>query len=181
MGFLKKLSNGSNNMFKKIDTGAGRLFKKIDTGINQAGNFASQAGNAVTGVAKQTGNFLEKNSGKIADAAAGLALASGVGAEFAPAIMAAGNSAQLAGSKLKRGAVNTNRLIQNNVSQSQARASDFNNSLNQAVKGALNQGQSTSQNMINQAQNKINNLGDQINGAISSAQNAVTPLGVQIV
>jgi ABC-type transporter Mla subunit MlaD len=88
----------------------------------------------------------------------------------------------MAGSRLKRGAVASNRLLQNNISQSQSKASDFNNSLNQAVKGALNQGQATSQNMINQASNKVNNLGDQLNNAIGSAQNAMSQGGgVQIV
>ena len=181
MGFFSKVSKGANNLFKKVDSGANQLFKKVDQGINQAGNFASQAGNAITGVAKQAGNFLEKNAGTIADAGACLARASGVGAEFAPAILSAGNSAQMLGSRVKRGAVNTNRLIQNTTSQSQARASDFNNSLKTAVSGALNQGNATSQNMINQAQNKVNNLGDQINNAIGSAQNAVSQAQVQIV
>ncbi len=108
-------------------------------------------------------------------------MASGVGAEFAPAILAAGNSAQAIGSRVKKGAVGTNKLLQNNISQSQSKASDFNNSLSQAVKGAINQGQTTSQNMINQATNKVNNLGDQLNNAISSAQNAVSNAQVQIV
>jgi len=169
MGLFKKLSSGANSMFKKIDSGAGSMFKKIDSGINQAANFTSNVGNQVTGVAKQAGNFLEKNAGTISDVAAGVALASGVGAEFAPAILAAGNSAQLAGSRLKKGAVASNRLIQNNVSQSQAKASDFNNSLKTAVAGAINQGNTTSQNMINQAQSKSNQLGDQLNSAIASA------------
>ena len=169
MGFFQKISRGANNAFKKIESGTNQLFKKVDQGANQVGNFATKAGNQVAGVAKQAGNFLEKNAGTISDVAAGVALASGVGAEFAPAILAAGNSAQLAGSRLKKGAVASNRLIQNNVSQSQAKASDFNNSLKTAVAGAINQGNTTSQNMINQAQSKSNQLGDQLNSAIASA------------
>lgn len=181
MGFFSKISKGANNLFKKAESGSNQLFKKVDQGINQAGNFASKAGNQITGVAKQAGNFLEKNAGTISDVAAGVALASGVGAEFAPAILAAGNTAQMAGSRLKKGAVASNKLIQNTTAQSQAKASDFNNSLKTAVAGALNQGNATSQNMINQAQSKANNLGDQLNNAIGSAQNAVSGAGVQIV
>ena len=150
----------------------------MDQGINKAGNFASNVANQATGVAKQAGNFLEKNAGTIADVGAGLAVATGVGAEFAPAILAAGNSAKLAVSRLKNGAVWNNKLLHNNIGQSQAKASDFNNSLSNAVQGAISQGKYTSQNMINQAQNKANNLGDQINGAIASASNAVGDLSV---
>lgn len=181
MGLFSKVSKGATSLFKKVDSGANQVFKKVNQGINQAGNIASNVANQATGVAKQAGNFLEKNAGTISDVAAGVALASGVGAEFAPAILAAGNSAQMAGSRLKKGAVGTNKLLQSNISQSQSKASDFNNSLSQSVKSAINQGNTTSQNMINQAQSKANNLGDQLNNAIGSAQNAMSGPQVQIV
>jgi hypothetical protein len=55
-----------------------------------------------------------------------------------------------------------------------AKASDLNNTLSNAVSGVLKQGNATSQNMINQAQSATNNLGNQLNNAISTDSNAVS-------
>lgn len=176
MGLFGKISKGVSNAFKKVDSGANTFFKKADDGLKRVGGFASDAANQVGGVAKKAGNFLEKNSGIISDAAAGALYATGFGAPAATAVLAAGNSAQQFGGKLKRGG----QSIQNSnmISQSQSRASDFVNTLNNSVSGVINQGNKTSQNMINQAQVKANNLGDSLNTALSSAGSGG---GVQIV
>ena len=166
MGFLKKLSHNTNNFFKKLDSGASNAFKKIGNGINQAGDFANNAVNDAAGVGKKVGNFLEKNSGNIANAAAGLAMASGVGAEFAPAIIAGGQAAQRFGGNMKRVSNTTQQSLNNSIGASQMRASDFNNTLNNAVQGAVNQGRTMSQDMINQTQSRANNLGSQLNFAL---------------
>lgn len=178
MGFFKKLTQGTNNVFKKVDSGASHFFKKVDNGFKQAGNFANGVVNDAADAGKKVGNFLEKNSGVISDAAAGALYATGFGAPLATAVLAAGNTGQQLGTRLKS---NSSRLqVAGNqlVNQSQAKASDFNNSLNSAVKSAINQGTTTSQNMINQAQSTTNNLGNALNGAIASAGGVG---GVQIV
>ena len=146
MGFLKKIEKGANRFFKKLDLGANTAFKKIGKGMNEAGDFAENAVDKVAGVGKQVGNFLEKNAGNIAMAGAGLA------AGVAPAILAAGATAQQAGSRLKNASQNTQR-IKNQINSVRDRGQDFTNNLNNTVQGAINQGNRTSQNMINQAQN----------------------------
>ena len=165
MGFLKKLETGANKFFKKVDKGANNAFKKIGKGINDAGDWAENAVDKVAGVGKQVGNYLEKNAGNIAAGAAGIAAgvasATGVGAGLAPMILAGGAAAQQAGSRLKNASQNT-QMIKDKIGGIRDKAAGFNNSLDNTVKGALNQGRTTSQNMINQAQNNVNKLGQQI-------------------
>lgn len=162
MGIFKKIDSGANKFFKKIDKGANMFFKKVGKGINEAGDFADNAVDKVAGAGKQVGNFLEKNSGNIALAgsalAAGVASATGVGAGVAPMILSGGLAAQQAGSRLKNASQNTLRL-KNQIAGVRNRATDLNNSFNNTVVGAINQGRTTSQNMINQTQNGINQLG----------------------
>lgn len=162
MGFLKKISNGASSFFKKVDSGANNAFKKVGNGINQAASFATNTVNDAAGVGKQVGNFLEKNSGAIAGIAAAVA------PEFAPAILAGGAAAQQFGSNMKRVSNTTQNTLNNRIGASQLRASDFNNTLQNSVQGVINQGNRTSQNMVNQMQARSNNLGDQLNNAMST-------------
>lgn len=105
--FFKKLSHGAGNFFKKVDSGASNFFKKLPDQVanvsNQVGNTLQDVGSGVANVATKAGNFLEKNSGIISDVGAGLTIASGVGSEFAPAILAAGNSGAMLGQRLRQG------------------------------------------------------------------------------
>ena len=137
------------------------FFKKVGNGINDAANVADNTVDKAAGVGKQVGNFLEKNAGNIAMAGAGLASATGVGASFAPMILAGGASAQQLGSRLQNASQNTQR-IKNQISSVRDRSTDFSNNLNNSVLGVINQGQTTSQNMINQATNNVNKLGMRI-------------------
>jgi len=161
MGFLKKLETGANKFFKKVDKGANNAFKKIGRGINDAGDWAENAVDKAAGVGKQVGNFLEKNAGNIAAAGAGVASATGVGAGLAPMILAGGVAAQQAGSRLRNASQNTQQL-KNRIAGVRDRATGFNNNLDNAVQGVLNQGRATSQNMISQASNNVNKLGQYV-------------------
>lgn len=158
MGFFKKISSGANGFFKKVDNGADKFFKKVGKGINEVGNFGENAVDKAAAVGKKVGNMLEKNSSFIAAPVAALATASGFGAPVGAAIMAGGTAAQQAGTRLKTASQQAQRL-KDRVSSVRDRGLDFNNSLNNTVVSALNQGSRTSQNMINQAQNSANKLG----------------------
>ena len=168
MGLFGKISSGFKSAFKKVDSGANTFFKKANQGLNKVGDFANNAVDKVSSAAKKTGNFLEKNAGIISDVAAGGLYATGFGAPLATAVLAAGNTAQQLGGRLKDGA-NRVQGAKRLISQSQSKASDFVNNLNNSVKGVINQGSATSQNMINQAQVKANNLGDSLNNALKTA------------
>ena len=132
MGFLKKIEKGANRFFKKVDSGANNVFKKIGKGINEAGDFAENAVDKVAGVGKQVGNFLEKNAGNIALAGSALASASGVGAGYAPAILAGGASVQQMGSRMRYASQNTQR-IKNQINSVRDRGQDFTNNLSYFV------------------------------------------------
>jgi hypothetical protein len=113
--FFKKLSSGATNFFKKVDSGASNFYKKLPDQVNKA---VGQVGE-IAGVAKQTGNFLEKNAGIISDVAAAGLYATGFGAPLATAVLTAGNTAQQLGGKLKQGGqqvqTGVNKLQTNNV------------------------------------------------------------------
>jgi len=154
MGFFQKLSKGANSFFHKVDSGANNAFKKIGNGIQTAGNIVDhKIINPVAGAGSQVGNFLEKNAGKIAN------VASMVAPEFAPEIMAAGSTAQRLGGQLKQGSSQVKQLSQ----MGQVRLNSGVNGFSNAISGAINQGNSTSQNMINQTKNNVNGLLNQAN------------------
>ena len=96
--FFQKLKSGAGNFFKKVDNGASNFFKKLPDAAN---NIANKVINPAIDVAKKAGNFLEKNSGAIGGAAAGLAEALGQ-PELALAIGAGTLQAQNMGNKLNR-------------------------------------------------------------------------------
>eukprot|EP00975_Prorocentrum_lima_P010685 2269097-Prorocentrum_lima.AAC.1 len=108
---LKRLNRGTRNFFKKIGRGADNFFKKTVPDIaKKAGGAFEDAGDWVADTGKKVGNALEKYSGDIAMGAglagSGLLMATGAGLPAAGALMgaslAAGNTAQQLGSKIKQ-------------------------------------------------------------------------------
>lgn len=163
VNIFKKLSSGANNIFKKLDSGASNFFKKLP---DQAANIAGQiggglnsVGGAIAGTAKKAGNFLEKNSGILADAGAGVAMALGQ-PELVPEILAAGNSGAMLGQRLRQGGTQAQTAI-NNLGQIQQR-----NIVNAAQKvsnmgmGGLGQVRL----MVNDGNNTLTNLSNATSG-----------------
>ena len=90
--YFKKLGNNANNMFTKIDKGASNFFTKTAPNIgNKIGSSIENVGDKVSGVGRQAGNFLEKNSVILGDIGGGVAMASGFGAPLGAYIISAGN------------------------------------------------------------------------------------------
>lgn len=161
--FFKKLSNNSNNIFKKLNNGASNFFKKLPDEAQrisgQVGDGLNTAGNAIANTATKAGNFLEKNSAILSDVGAGVAMATGMG-EFAPAILAAGNSGAMIGQKLKQGGSQAQSGL-NNLAQIQQR--QVTNTANQASgAGMRNLGQARV--MVNNGTGMLNNLATSTNG-----------------
>ena len=161
--FFKKLSSGANNMFKKLDSGASNFFKKLPDDVshisNKVGDGLNTAGNAIAGTAKQAGNFLEKNSGVLAAAGAGLATALGQ-PELAPAILAAGNSGAMLGQRLKAGGATAQSTL-NNLSTMQSRiANNTASKVSNMGMGALGQARTT----VNDANNSLANVSNSLSG-----------------
>ncbi len=164
VNFFKKLSSGANNMFKKLDSGASNFFKKLpDEASRVAGQFGSglnTAGDAIANTAKHAGNFLEKNSAILADVGAGVAMATGIGSEFAPAILAAGNSGAMLGKKLREGGSQAQASL-NNLAQIQQR--QITNTAQQVSgAGMRNLGQAGV--VVNNGTGMLNNLATATNG-----------------
>lgn len=164
VNFFKKLAHGANNIFKKLDSGSSNFFKKLpDEASKVAGQIGSglnTVGDGIASTAKKAGNFLEKNSAILADVGAGIALASGVGAEFAPGILAAGNSGAILGQRLKNSGSQAQNSL-NNLAQIQQRT--ITNTAQQASgAGMRNLGQARV--MVNDANNTLNNLASATNG-----------------
>ena len=164
---FKKISQGASNVFKKVDSGATNFFKKTVPDIaGKASNALQNAGNQIAGAGKQVGNFLEKNAGAISDVAAAGLYATGFGAPLATAVLAAGNTAQQVGGRIKQGSQQAQSGLNTlaNITQSQA------NSLTN--KGQALQGQIRSQasQMASQASQQANQLKA---SAITSANNAL--------
>ena len=155
--FFKKLSSGASNMFKKLDSGASNFFKKLpDEASNIAGKVGdglNTAGNQIAGVAKKAGNFLEKNSGILADAGAGVAMALGQ-PELAPAILAAGNSGAMLGQRLKQGGASAQTSLNNMAQLQQKQVTNVAGKVSNMGMGALGQARTT----VNDANNTLTNL-----------------------
>lgn len=163
VNIFKKLSSGANNMFKKLDSGASNFFKKLP---DQAANIAGQvggglntAGNAIAGTAKKAGNFLEKNSAILSDVGAGVAIATGMG-EFAPAILAAGNSGAMLGQRLKQGGTQAQTSLNNLAQIQQRQVTNSAQKVSNMGMGALGQARVT----VNDANNTLTNLSNATSG-----------------
>jgi hypothetical protein len=95
VNLFKKIERGASHFFKKVDSGTATFFdKQLPNAVQQVGNNVQKIGGEVAGGVTNVGNFLEKNSGVISDAAAGALYATGAGAPLATAVLAAGNTAQ---------------------------------------------------------------------------------------
>lgn len=102
VNLFKKIERGASHFFKKVDSGTATFFdKQLPNAVQQVGNNVQKIGGEVAGGVTNVGNFLEKNSGVISDAAAGALYATGAGAPLATAVLAAGNTAQQLGGRLK--------------------------------------------------------------------------------
>lgn len=161
--FFKKLSSGATNMFKKLDSGASNFFKKLPDQVNhvagQVGDGLNTAGNKIAGVATKAGNFLEKNSGILADAGAGVAMALGQ-PELAAPILAAGNSGAMLGQRLKRGGATAQTSLNNMAQLQQKQVSNVAGKVSNMGMGALGQARVT----VNDANNTLTNLASATNG-----------------
>ena len=162
--YFKKLGNNANNMFTKIDKGASNLFTKIAPNIaNNVASNIQNVGDKVSGVGRQAGNFLEKNSAILGDIGGGVAMASGFGAPLGASIISAGNIGQQMGQRLKQG------------SQEIQDASNRTGSLIRSqVQNASNQAMQQKGNLSNQIQNKVNALNSQVGMAKQQAQQAIS-------
>lgn len=136
MGLFHKLKSGASNFFKKAGGTADNLFRKasntITDGANIVGREITRDGKVVAGGLKQTGNFLEKNSAALATVGAGLAVASGVGAELAPAILAAGASGQALGGRVKKAGQSVQQFTNSANSTLSSKSDALTNTINQA-------------------------------------------------
>lgn len=155
--FFKKLSSGASNMFKKLDSGASNFFKKLPDQVShisgQVGQGLTQAGDKIAGVATKAGNFLEKNSGLLADAGAGVAMALGQ-PELAAPILAAGNSGAALGAKLRSGGQRAQSGLNNLAQIQQKQAGSIAGKVSNMGMGALGQARTT----VNDANNTLTNL-----------------------
>jgi hypothetical protein len=175
VNIFKKISRGANNVFKKIDNGASTFFKKTVPDIaNKAGSALSNVGDQIAGAAKQTGNFLEKNAGIISDAAAGALYATGFGAPLATAVLAAGNTAQQVGGKVKRAGQDAQQGLNNLSNQVNKQSNLLSQKGLQAVASTKQQVINGANNAVAQANQTANNLKQ---GAINSANNALASAG----
>lgn len=160
---FKKLSHGANNIFKKLDNGASNFFKKLPDDVSnvagKVGDGLTTAGDKIAGVAKQTGNFLEKNSAILADAGAGVAVALGQ-PELAPAILAAGNSGAMLGQRLKQGGTTAQSSLNRLAQMQQTQANNVANKVSNMGMGALGQARTT----VNDANNSLTNLANATSG-----------------
>lgn len=136
MGLFHKLKSGASNFFKKAGGSADNLFRKASNTVGDAANIVGKEltrdGKVVAGGLKQTGNFLEKNSATLATVGAGLAVASGVGAELAPAILAAGASGQALGGRVKKAGQSVQQFTQNANNTLSTKSDALTNTINQA-------------------------------------------------
>lgn len=156
---FKKIQSGANRFFKKVDQGAQKFFNKtIPDVAKRAGGALEDFGGDVAKNATKIGNFLEKNAGVISDGvAAGLA-ATGFGAPLAGAVMAAGNSAQQFGGRLKQGGQTAQRDINKVAQLTQSKATDL------ANRGLQLTGKATGQatNLVNQGLAQAQTQGNQL-------------------
>ena len=167
---FKKLGNNANNMFTKIDKGASNFFTKTAPNIgNKIGSSIENIGDKVSGVGRQAGNFLEKNSAILGDIGGGVAMASGFGAPLGASIIGAGNIGAQMGQRLKQG------------SQEIQDASNRTGSLIRSqVQNASNQAMMAKGNLSNQIKNKVGALNSQIGMAKQQAQQAISNANNQV-
>jgi hypothetical protein len=136
MGLFHKLKSGASNFFKKAGGTADNLFRKASNTVGDAANIVGKEivrdGKVVGGGLNQAGNFLEKNSATLATVGAGLAVASGVGAELAPAILAAGASGQALGQRARQAGSSVKQFSQNANSTLQTKSNALQNTINNA-------------------------------------------------
>ncbi len=161
--FFKKLSSGANNMFKKLDSGASNFFKKLPDQVNnisgKVGDALQSTGDTIANTATKAGNFLEKNSGLLADAGAGVAMALGQ-PELAPVILAAGNSGAALGQKLKRGGQQAQGGLNNLAQLQQQKANSMAGKVSNMGANAIGQARI----QVNDANNTLTNLSNATSG-----------------
>jgi hypothetical protein len=142
MGLFHKLKNSSSSFFRKSGNQLDNLFRKasntVTDGANIVGRELTRDGKVVAGGLKQTGNFLEKNSATLATVGAGLAVASGVGAELAPAILAAGASGQALGGRVKRAGQSVQQFTNSANATLSSKSDALTNTINQARTSVAN-------------------------------------------
>ena len=156
---FKKIQSGANRFFNKIDSGANKFFKKtIPDVAKKAGGALEDFGGDVAKSATKVGNFLERHAGAISDGVAGALTASGFGAPLAGAVLAAGNSAQQFGGRLKQGGQVAQRDINKVAQLTQSKATDLANKGLQLTNKAT--GQAT--NLVNQGLAQAQTQGNQL-------------------
>lgn len=150
-------------MFKKLDSGASNFFKKLpDQAANVAGQIGgglNSVGGAIAGTAKKAGNFLEKNSGILADAGAGVAMALGQ-PELVPGILAAGNSGAMLGQRLRQGGSQAQTSLNNLASIQQRNIVNTAQKVSNMGMGGLGQARI----MVNDGNNTLTNLSNATSG-----------------
>jgi hypothetical protein len=139
MSFFRKLRHGANRLFHKLDHGASTFFTKTVPHLGHVvGNGIQDAGNQVAGVGKKVGNFLEKNSGIISDAVAGVSMALGQ-PELAALALTGGNIGQNVGQKLNQGSSRLKSI--SNIANNSIKSNLTSNNMNNLVSSAKNQAQ----------------------------------------
>lgn len=159
---FKKLSHGAGNFFKKLDSGATKFFNKLPSDVshiaNQTSDVLQNVGGKIADGAQKVGNFLEKNSGLISDGVAAGLYATGFGAPLATAVLAAGNTAQQVGTRMKRGGqqaqTGLNKLAQITTQKSNV----LSNQISNLGLSGLKQAREGVQQAQQQAQQAVNNV-----------------------
>ena len=161
--YFKKLASNASNMYTKVDKGASNFFTKTAPDIgNKIGSSIQNIGDKVSGVGRQAGNFLEKNSAILGDVAGSAAIASGFGAPLGASIISAGNIGQQIGRRLKQG------------SQELQDASNRTGSLVRSqIQSASNQAMMAKGQLSNQIKNQVGALISGIGMAKQQVQSAI--------
>jgi hypothetical protein len=162
--YFKKLASNTSSMFHKIDKGASNFFTKAAPHIgNQIGSNIQNIGDKVSGVGRQAGNFLEKNSAILGDIAGGVAMATGYGAPLSFSLISAGNIGQRMGQRLKQGSQDlrnvsnrTGNLIQSQVQNTSNKAMNLKNNLSNQINSNIGMARQQMQQAIGNANNQIN-------------------------
>lgn len=172
VNIFKKISRGANNVFKKIDSGATTFFQKTVPDVaNKAATGLTNVGDQIAGAGKKVGNFLEKNAGVISDVAAAGLYATGFGAPLATAVLAAGNTAQQVGGKVKDVSKRAQSGLNTVASMTQQQAANV-SSRGQQLQGQI---KSQAQMAIDNAKQQANQLQGQVT---ASANNALANMTV---
>ena len=137
----------------------------------------------MSGVGRQAGNFLEKNSAILGDIGGSAAIATGFGAPLGASLISAGNIGQQMGQRLKQGSQEiqdasnrTGSLIRSQVQNASNQAMMAKNQLSNQIKskvGALNSQVGMARQQVQTAIGNANNqMNDQSMAALHSVINS---------